>query len=31
MEAGADERSLADWMADYERCIAWAWLEGSAK
>ncbi len=31
MEAGASESSLEGWMPDYERCIAWAWIEGAAK
>lgn len=31
MEPGATRATLADWMPDYERCIAWAWIEGMAK
>jgi hypothetical protein len=31
MDAGASSANLADWMGDYERCIAWAWIEGYAK
>ena len=31
MEAAASQSTLDPWMADYERCIAWAWIEGLAK
>ncbi len=31
IEAGASKSTLANWMPDYQRCIAWAWIEGAAK
>lgn len=31
MEPGASFMTLQGWMPDYERCIAWAWIEGAAK
>lgn len=27
MEPAASPSTLAPWMADYERCMAWAWIE----
>ncbi len=31
MEAGASRSTLASWIPDYQRLIAWAWIEGLAK
>lgn len=31
MAAGASKSTIDGWMPDYQRCIAWAWIEGAAK
>lgn len=31
LEAGASRATLASWMPDYQRCIAWAWIGGNGR
>lgn len=31
MEPGASAVTIERWMASYERCVAWVWIEGMAR